>query len=137
VQIDHVSAVKESVVVEQGTTIVTKIEEEKVVKHKSPFVESEGESEDEVHEPVKKVEKRKMPFVESEGEDWDEDDMLRPVKTAKKVSFEEHVVKDVEETIEVPVEEPVEGEIEEGEEEECEVEEADIEDKEINDLFEE
>jgi hypothetical protein len=125
VQTDHVSSANEDVVVEQGTTIVTKTEEEKVVKHKSPFVESEGEGEDEVHEHVEKVEKRKMPFVESEGGDWDEDEILRPVKKAKKLSFEE------------PVEEPVEGEIEEGKVEEGEVEEADIEDKEIDDFFEE
>jgi hypothetical protein len=109
--------VEEDVVVEQGTTIVKKvegkkrkgpfveeedeedqtlveeIEEEKMKKRKTPFVESEDEEEDEAHKPmeeieVEKVEDHETPSVENMDE---EGEVHRPVKKAKKVTFAEEI----------------------------------------------
>jgi hypothetical protein len=87
--------VKEDVVVEQGTTIVKKVEGE---KRKRPFVEENEEDEDEDEEgqtlveeiEEEKMKKRKTPFVESEDEDEDEDEIHKPIKEIEVEEVEKH-----------------------------------------------
>jgi hypothetical protein len=86
--------VKEDVVVEQGTTIVKKVEGE---KRKEPFVEENEEEDDDEEGQMlveeieeEKMKKRKTPFVESEDEDEDEDEIHKPIKEIEMDEVEKH-----------------------------------------------
>jgi hypothetical protein len=97
--------VEEDVVVEQGTTIVKKVEGK---KRKGPFVEEEDEEDQTLVEEIEeegqtfvdeieeeKMKKRKTPFVESEDEE-EEDEAHKPMEEIEVEKVEDHETPSVE-----------------------------------------
>jgi hypothetical protein len=110
--------VEEDVVVEQGTTIVKKVEGK---KRKGPFVEEEDEEDQTLVEEIEeegqtfvedieeeKMKKQKTPFVESEDEE-EEDEAHKPMEEVEVEKVEKHETPFVEseDVDEVEVHKPV------------------------------